>query len=82
MLLDIASVSKTYHGPHSARLILRDVSLQLDSGETLALTGESGSGKSTLLKLSAALDSTLTARDGHNRTAKAFHLFCYALQLR
>lgn len=55
MLLDIRDVSKTYPGI-AARPILRGVSLTLDTGETLALTGESGSGKSTLLHLAAALD--------------------------
>lgn len=36
--------------------VLDAVSLTLDRGETLALTGESGSGKSTLLHLTAGLD--------------------------
>ncbi|WP_377187657.1 ABC transporter ATP-binding protein [Ruegeria meonggei] len=54
MLLNIDKVQKSYPG---GRPVLRDVSLTLDQGQTLALTGESGSGKSTLLNLAAALDS-------------------------
>ncbi|WP_170358584.1 ABC transporter ATP-binding protein [Ruegeria arenilitoris] len=54
MLLNIDKVQKSYPG---GRPVLRDVSLALDQGQTLALTGESGSGKSTLLNLAAALDS-------------------------
>ena len=37
--------------------ILRDVSLTIDSGQSVAITGLSGSGKSTLLGLLAGLDS-------------------------
>jgi putative ABC transport system ATP-binding protein len=37
--------------------VLKGVSLSLDRGQTLALTGESGSGKSTLMHLTAALDA-------------------------
>lgn len=55
MLLDIQNVSKSYPG-QSDRPILRGVSLTLDAGDTLALTGDSGSGKSTLLHLAGALD--------------------------
>ncbi|WP_246139439.1 ABC transporter ATP-binding protein [Phaeobacter marinintestinus] len=56
MLLDIRNVTKTYDGAN-ARPVLRDVSMTLNRGQTVALTGESGSGKSTLLHLSAGLDA-------------------------
>ncbi|TMV08497.1 ABC transporter ATP-binding protein [Ruegeria sediminis] len=54
MLLTVDHVRKTYPG---GRPVLQDVSLALDHGQTLALTGESGSGKSTLLNLVGALDT-------------------------
>jgi putative ABC transport system ATP-binding protein len=52
MLLQIETLTKAY-GPVE---VLKGVSLSLDRGQTLALTGESGSGKSTLMHLAAALD--------------------------
>jgi putative ABC transport system ATP-binding protein len=54
-MLRISEVSKTY--PGAERPVLAGVSLALERGRTLALTGESGSGKSTLLHLSAGLDA-------------------------
>lgn len=56
MLLDIQTLAKRYQGADGPVTVFDDVSLQLDAGETLALTGESGSGKSTLLHLVGALD--------------------------
>jgi putative ABC transport system ATP-binding protein len=56
VLLSIRNVTKAYPGQPPERAVLRDVSMDLGAGETLALTGESGSGKSTLLHLAGALD--------------------------
>jgi putative ABC transport system ATP-binding protein len=56
MLLEIENLTKSYSGPDGRVPVLQGISLSLDAGETLALTGESGSGKSTLLHLIGGLD--------------------------
>ena len=50
-LLEARNVSAAYgSGGSDADLVLRDVSVSLDAGRTLAVVGESGSGKSTLAR--------------------------------
>lgn len=56
MVLTVQDVTKSFPGAEGDVPVLRGVSLSLDRGETLALTGESGSGKSTLLHLIGGLD--------------------------
>lgn len=56
MLLELKTVSKSYTTGEGKLPILRGLSLALDAGESMALTGESGSGKSTLLHLAGGLD--------------------------
>ena len=56
MLLELKDITKSFSGVDGDVEVLRGVSLGLDAGETLALTGESGSGKSTILHISAGLD--------------------------
>src|SRR4051812_19448248 len=61
-LLELNSVCKRYDSVESAEhlQILKDVTLQILRGESVAIVGPSGSGKSTLLNIIGTLDRPTT----------------------
>jgi cell division transport system ATP-binding protein len=52
-VIQFSAVAKRYPGGHEA---LRGVTVDIASGEMVAVTGHSGAGKSTLLKLAAGIE--------------------------
>ncbi len=53
-MIEIENLSKTFqlHTQGSARIdVMRDLSLRVEAGECVALTGRSGAGKSTLMRM-------------------------------
>jgi putative ABC transport system ATP-binding protein len=55
-MLELKQISRTYGSGAGAVSALKDVTLNVDRGEFIALTGPSGSGKSTLLNVIGGLD--------------------------
>lgn len=58
MQLQLNNISKGYGVPdtHSFRPVLKQLSLEINKGEKIAIIGPSGSGKTTLLNMIGALD--------------------------
>lgn len=58
--LSIEDVGMTFKGANGPFIALRDLNLQIESGEFVALIGHSGCGKSTLLNIIAGLQRATT----------------------
>jgi lipoprotein-releasing system ATP-binding protein len=60
--LSVEHVAKQYPTRGEPLVVLRDVSLELQRGENVAILGPSGSGKSTLLSIIGGLESPSSGR--------------------
>lgn len=56
MILSMEHIYKSYYRGKNEVPVLRDINLQVDAGEYLAIMGPSGSGKTTLMNLIGCLD--------------------------
>lgn len=61
-LIELHDVGKSYSGTGPAAVALREVTLQVEEGEMVAIMGPSGSGKSTLLTILGAMNPPTTGR--------------------
>jgi putative ABC transport system ATP-binding protein len=71
IVLEARDLTRKVNSPEGELTIVSDVSLQIGSGETVALVGASGAGKSTLLAMLAGLDTPSTGQvwlDGQELT--------------
>jgi ABC-type lipoprotein export system ATPase subunit len=55
-LIELRNVVKTYETAAGPLTVLKDLDLQIDTGEFVAIIGKSGSGKSTLLNMITGID--------------------------
>ena len=70
-MLELVNISKSYEWPGDtgSMCVLKDITLTIEKGESVAIVGPSGSGKSTLLNIVGALDQPTSGRvlfDGKN----------------
>ncbi len=71
-MIDLQGIEKTYAGGTVTTPVLKGLSLRIDKGEYVAVTGASGSGKTTLMNVIGCLDKPTGGRyllDGTDVTA-------------
>ena len=61
-ILEAKALNKTYTVDHQDITVLNDISLTVEPGEFVVITGSSGSGKTTLLTLLSGLDKPTSGR--------------------
>jgi len=61
-IVAVSGLKKNYISKYEELEVLKNISLTVNPGETVVITGESGSGKSTLLNLLGGLDSATSGR--------------------
>jgi putative ABC transport system ATP-binding protein len=61
-ILKITGLEKTYASGNKQLTVLRDISFEVNKGQTFSIVGPSGSGKTTLLGLCAGLDQPNAGR--------------------
>lgn len=71
MLLKLSNIHKSFgtEGSRNYRAVLKNISLELEAGKSMAILGPSGSGKSTLLNIIGALDKPDTGQINFNGTS-------------
>ena len=74
-ILKASNLSKIYQTGESAVYALDDVTLSIEEGSFVAITGPSGSGKSTFLKTVAV--NAIMAQTIHTCTASAYQAPCF-----
>ncbi|MBQ1986349.1 MAG: ABC transporter ATP-binding protein, partial [Clostridia bacterium] len=57
MILELKNVFKNYYRGKTEIPVLKDINLEVEEGEYLAIMGPSGSGKTTLMNLIGCLDT-------------------------
>jgi lipoprotein-releasing system ATP-binding protein len=61
-IVEVINLEKTYRTARGELTLFRDLSLQVEPGEQVAIVGQSGTGKSTLLHILGALDAPSAGR--------------------
>ena len=70
-LIELKNINKSYRNGDQELQVLKDISLEVEEGEFVAIMGPSGSGKSTLMNIIGMLDRPTTGE---------YHLGCWIVR--